>query len=532
MTIQRKYANVLLVFFLLVSACKPYYFRKNFQQAGDLIQYSDNQPTTPYLKAHLQDGKVYVLTDNWGIDTIQNQVLGEGGLYDINRRLITSGPVSVPVDSVAIFETNRDLKKIERDAIGGLSILAGLDVLLSVVCLANPKACFGSCPTFYVNEEDNFHFASAEGFSSAISPSLEYADIDALNYTVENTDSFSIMMKNEALETHCVNQVKLLAAPRGENERVYHAPDDRFYRCDREVLVGRATAEEGDITDLLSEADRSERFSLANEKNLSSKEEILITFDPSSLSDSLGLLFSYRQTQMTTYLFYSAMDYMGKSVSDVFAEIETDEHSAQRLENSIKGELGGIDVYVWSEATCTWEMQGSLNESGPIAFGHQILPLNGIDSKGELKVKLVLNQGLWRIDRVGLTAIRREVTPLVLKPTKILNQGMIDDHALSRINDPENYLISMPGSAYRFSFNLPDEGESYELFLQSRGYYLEWMRDSWRKESNLFKLNQFVNHPKQYLKSEAKAYKQQEASMEAAFWDSKIDTHTFTYYDH
>jgi hypothetical protein len=529
--------SISLIALFLLQTCKPYYFRDHYQTTNDLLLNTENTPSKPYLKAHLQDGKVYILTDSWAVDTARNQVNGNGSLYDVNRKLITSGQVSVPIDSVSIFETNKKLDEVEKNTIAGLSVLAGLDVLLSVVCLTNPKACFGSCPTFYINEEDNFHFASAEGFSSAISPSLEYTDIDALNYTTKETDTFSIIMKNEALETHSVNHVKLLAVPRAKDERIYHSPDNLLYRCDRTVQAGKAIADEGDITDLLAKADRVERFSLADENNLSCKEEIYLTFDsPADTNtlgvNTLGLLISFRQTQMTTYLFYSAMDYMGNYVSDVFAELERDKYPAERLEKSIKGELGGIDIYVWDNYSCNWELQGSVNESGPIAFGHQLVPLQTRSPRQEFKIKIVLNKGLWRIDRVGLTGIHQVAKPIILEPNEILNQGMNDTDALARINDPEGYLISMPGEAYRFKFALPDKNERYELFLQSKGYYLEWMRESWIKEKNLLKLNQLLNQPKRFLKTETKAYKKQEKTMEAAFWNSKIDTKSFTYYDH
>jgi len=522
---------LLLSFLFLVQSCGPYYFREHFRDANDLLQYTGNVPTKLYLKAHLRDGQVYILTDTWAIDTVQHQVTGQGRLYDVNRRLVNSGPVSVPIDSVVIFETNKSLDKVENEPIAGLSILAGLDAILGVICITNPKTCFGSCPTFYINEEDNFHFANAEGFSQAISPSLEYADIDALDYSSEGVDSFSIIMKNEALETHSVNQVKLLAIPRAEDERIYHSPNDLFYRCDREVQFGQATAEEGDITGLLAETDRIERFSLADETNLSTKEEIHLTFDPSTDADALGLLISFRQTQMTTYLFYSAMDYMGGSVSDMFAKLERDNNPQELLENSIKGELGGIDVHIWNKDAQRWELQGTLNESGPIAFGHQILPLSAKVSGRELKVKLVLNKGLWRIDRVALTGIREVVEPDILEPSEALNKGTIDPDALKQIRNPEEYLVSMPGSTYRFSFVLPEKEKNYELFLQSQGYYLEWMRESWLREKNLLKLNQLLNHPRRYLKAETKAYKKQEKYMEEAFWNSRIDTKSFSYYE-
>jgi len=37
--------------------------------------------------------------------------------------------------------------------------------------------------------------------------------------------------------------------------------------------------------------------------------------------------------------------------------------------------------------------------------------------------------------------------------------------------------------------------------------------------------------PKKYLKDEAKNFKEYEKTMEQEFWNSKIDTKTFSYYE-
>jgi len=68
----------------------------------------------------------------------------------LNRAIIAEGPLSVFIDSVAIFETNRSPK----ERIAGMAIITALDALLGILCITTPKACFGSCPTFYFNEQD------------------------------------------------------------------------------------------------------------------------------------------------------------------------------------------------------------------------------------------------------------------------------------------------------------------------------------------------------------------------------------------
>jgi hypothetical protein len=57
------------------------------------------------------------------------------------------------------------------------------------------------------------------------------------------------------------------------------------------------------------------------------------------------------------------------------------------------------------------------------------------------------------------------------------------------------------------------------------------MRSHWLADKNLLKLKQMVDNPKKYLKEEAGNYKVYEATMEQEFWNSKIDTKNFSYYE-
>lgn len=525
------YLVVLIIGLLTIQACKTYYFRSNYQDANKLLHETHNINTKPYLKAHLKNGDVCILKDSWQVDTIQNLVSGNGIRYDFNRTKVFEGKISVTTDSVAIFETNTKIQNPESGRIAALSILAGLDLVMGIVCLTNPKACFGSCPTFYINEKDNFHYADAEGFSNAISPSMEYFDIDALNSQTISGNAFSITMKNEALETHCVNNVKLLAYPLKKGERVFQSPSNEFYLCENNYVLKQAIGNEGDITALLKDEDRQERFSLSDESNLSSKEEIVLTFDNVENTDGLGLILNFRQTLMTTYFIYSAMGYMGDEVGDVFAQLETNDQAKAKLKNGIKKELGNIDIYVWDEKNEIWELQDGFYETGPIAFNRQILPLTTTALNSTVRIKVVLNKGLWRMDYIALTNIKESVTALEITPNQILNKGEVDNIALAQINTPDKYLISMPGSEYKFNFVLPSSNTDYELFLYSKGYYLEWMREHWIKDKDLLKLKQMVDNPKKYLRVEAKNYKQYEKTMEQEFWNSRIDTKTFSYYE-
>lgn len=524
------YILAITVVLVAIQSCKTYYFRSNYRDANSLIHETKNLHTKPFLKAHLKNGDVIILEDSWEVDTTLNIVSGKGTRYDFNRKQMLQDSISIYIDSVALFETNAKILNPESGRITALSIMTGLDVAMGIFCLTNPKACFGSCPTFYINENDNFHYADAEGFSNAILPSMEYYDIDAINPKTITGNDFSITMKNEALETHCVRDVKILAYPLETGERVFQSPGNDFYLCKNNYSLTSSQADEGDITALLKNQDQQERFSLADGNNLNSREDIYLTFDNVKNIDNIGFVLNFRQTLMTTYLFYSAMGYMGDEVSDVFVMLETDEDMRDKFDATTKL-LGGIDVYTWNEHNSSWEYQDSFYETGPIAINKQFIPLQNLQTDSEVKIKLVLNRGLWRIDYVALTNMESKVDPIELSPSSVLNNGKPDSRALNEITSPDKYLISMPGSAYKFNFIMPEANREYELFLYSKGYYLEWMRDNWLKEKDLLKLKQMVFNPERYLRGEAKEFKLYESTMEQQFWNSKIDAEILSNYE-
>lgn len=526
--IRQIFGCVTLIVVLYIShSCNSYQKRSNFEDLNTLLYSDENINKNIFLKAHLKNGGILVLLDQWNIDTTNTFIIGNGKRYDYNRNLIYQGENRVLLDSVALFETNGDIKNSEINRIAGLSFLVGFDVLLGIYCLNNPKACFGSCPTFYLGDEENIHYADAEGFSSAILPSMAYTDIDALGNKKNVDTNFTITMRNEALETHCIKDVRILYYPTNYNERVWHSVDNKFFLSDKSYSLIDARNEDNSILDLIKHKDKNEWFSLTDSTNLSSKESIYLTFDNDNSSD-VGLLLDFRQTLLTTYLFYSAMGYMGNQYTEYFALLENNDSMKTKFDAIMK-ELGGIDVFVLSGKK--WIYQGGFNETGPIAINQQIIPIHLKDKGEQIHVKLVLNKGFWRIDYTQLVNIKKEVTPFELLPFSITNDK--EEEFVHSVFGNKNQLNSLPGDRYKIKFKFHESyvGKNVDLFLSSTGYYLEWMRGSWLKEKNLDKLNQMVYSPKIYLKEEALLFKKYEHLMEETFWNSKIEKNNFSYYD-
>lgn len=109
-----------------------------------------------------------------------------------------------------------------------MALITGASLGLTVYCIINPKACFGSCPTFY-SWNGNKMQLQAEGFSGAVAPSLEEKDIDALYFAQSQNGYLKLKMTNEALETHVIRYADIIAIPKTKDGRVFCSTDGNFF---------------------------------------------------------------------------------------------------------------------------------------------------------------------------------------------------------------------------------------------------------------------------------------------------------------
>ncbi len=499
----------------VVFSCSSKVIKKDFEkpERAAILNF-DNKSS--YIKAHMMDGNVYVLSE-WNVKTSENRIYGKGDLLDNNRKLlIADSALSIALDSVALIETNI----IEQaPAVQALTLITAVSVALTIYCAANPKACFGSCPTFYVTDEGSDR-PQAEGFSSSIAPSLEARDIDALFMTHPSQKELSVVMKNEALETQVVRYVNLLAAPfDGESRILVTSAGD--FRVARDFIspVRFLTAAGDRIGDILA-FDGVEFFSESDSTDLATRELIEIEFS-SVPEGNLGLAVASRQSLLSTFLFYQTLAYMGNSAGDWIAALQRSEGDLKERFKAISEALGKIEVYA-EDSSGQWLLAGEVGETGPLATDIQIVELPPM-SNARGRVKLRLARGCWRLDYIALARLESRITPLRLEPKAVYHEGELDQGALSSLTNTTEVLTMLPGDEYAMIFDLPDNYQEYEYFLDTRGYYLEWIREEWLKEENPNFAAQVIFNPEAALKTLAAEFKKVEAEMEETFWNSRYE---------
>ncbi|MCJ7554814.1 MAG: hypothetical protein MUO34_13140 [Ignavibacteriaceae bacterium] len=468
----------------------------------------------PYLKLHLKNGEVYVFND-WELKKDENLISGKGNHLDINRQQIEEGRFTILLKDIVLAETNQ-IKS--SSAVGVLATFTVITGIFTIICIADPKACFGSCPTFYLHDGNDF-VVKSEGFSSSISPALEERDIDALYNVKTESENLEIQLRNEAYETHVIRSVNILAVPKLKNGRTFITPEGIYYQVSNLTEASQVVADEGDCSEKLCSFDGIERFSPADSNNLAEKEEIEISFYDFKKGNK-GLVIASRQTLLTTFLFYQTLAYMGTSAGYWFANLERNSDTFKELLNNPRKEMGGIEVFINNENS-EYVKIDELSEHGPIATDIKIVPLRYQPENTSLTVKLRMTKGLWRIDYVALADLGNEVQAVTIEPESSFPEYSGGSNVIELLTNPDSVLVTFPGDRYFLNYKLPKNYNDCELFLESQGYYLEWIRDEWLAEENPDKVYQMFFNPKQYFKDLAPQFKEIEAEMEETFWSSK-----------
>jgi hypothetical protein len=421
------------------------------------------------------------------------------------------------MDTIALLETSA-VRTAYPGGLQGLAVMTTVFGSIAAICAADPKGCFGSCPTFYV--EGDADVPRAEGFSASIARSLEERDVDHLYRVRPAGRDFVLTMRNEALETHAVRSVRLLALPRPAGGRVFASPDGRFHPARQVLAPTECHAAEGDCLAAVGAVDHRERISLADGEDLAARETVDLVFP--AVPGARGIVIGARQSLLSTFLLYQTMAYMGGQVGAWLAALERLPPTPPSQAFGLSRALGGIDVEV-SDDGREWRTIGTFDEAGPLSGDVQVFPMSASLETAPTRVRLRMAKGSWRLDYVALASLGPEVTPRVIEPRTVDRAAQRDDAALDALRR-ERHLVTVPGDAYRLTFALPEDpaGQGLELFLESRGYYYEWMRAEWLGEEDPAMVDMILTRPEDALRQLAPAYKQREGSMEESFWRSRF----------
>jgi hypothetical protein len=122
---------------------------------------------------------------------------------------------------------------------------------------------------------------------------------------------------------------------------------------------------------------------------------------------------------------------------------------------------------------------------------------------------------------VALASLGAAVEPTRLSPLAVVTRAGDAGAAGDWLAGRRPALVTGPGDEHELRYELPEAPEELELFLSSRGYYLEWMREPWLAEESPWRARALLEHPERALKDLAPAFKRVEPSIENMFWRSR-----------
>jgi hypothetical protein len=461
-----------------VAACIQTFRRVDAEQVT--ASRSDSVHVHTPVKVHLLDGSTVVFGN--GAVVVRDSVRGTGARYDV--RLASGGTRgwAIPLDSVLAMETFRQATNVGTSA--AFTLLATAGAVVAVAALS--VAIFGSCPTIYsVPDTGGTPVLEAEAFSASIAPLLEGRDVDRLTLRPNALGRVRLEVRNEALETHYINHLELLAVRHGAGELVL--PDGHGIPVAVQRIVAAATATDRigrDLRPVLETMDdrlfASDRGSIATalEGDLEERLELAV---PAPKADSAALVLTMRSSLLNTVLMYDFMlgrpgakslDWLATGMEEISTAIQLGRWMSERT---------GMRVSVWDGTA--WRRVVRLPDYGPIAWRHVavVVPVPpGVDT---LRVRLAFAPDGWRIDEARFALeVRRPGVSSVPLARMADRDGAPHAAGLVAIASPDSsYLETRPGTMFTIEFDVgPTPADStVTLLLASQGYYTEWVRGAW-----------------------------------------------------
>lgn len=469
---------------LLLAVAGGCIFRGVVPRAVDTAPPAQPVAIRTTVKVHLHDGGTVVFPA--GALVRADSVVGRGERYGIGL----AGPravAGVPLDSVAAMEAFDAKVNVPATLFGStLGVAGGV-----FVGAALAVAIFGSCPTIYTDSAGTARL-EAESFSYSIAPLFERRDVDPLRGRPDSAGRLLLEVRNEALETHYIDHLEVLAIAHRPSEVVLPGRDDRPVALDGLVAPAAATDRAGRDVRAELTADDGRTFAtepgvLARATAADAMDHVDLAFDlpaagaTGAAGDSVALVLTLRNSLLNTVLLYDVMlGAAGAHAVDWMA------HDLGRIDNAVElarwyGRHMGLKVERWRDGR--WEPVASVADAGPIAWRRLAVPLAREAGASRVTLRLSYVADQWRIDRAALAASVRTPALRTVPVADVRDAAGATDAALvERLAAPDRrYAMTVPGTRFfaRFDVGRPAAGEVITTMVAAQGYYTEWIRGDW-----------------------------------------------------
>ena len=479
-------SGTLLILCISIYACFPV---KNtvMMERKDL---TDSLVISAPTKIHLIDASTILTPD--GFIVKNGSLTAWGSRISVSGRPMQFYGIKIPLDSVAAISYAESELTTGR-LVGSilLGIAGGIMAPLSVYCLTCPKCCFGSCPTIYTHA-DSGYVLQAELFSHSIFKQLEDSDVDLLETGITDAGRHHFRLTNEALETHFINQLSLVAVHHTPETEILPTTENSFTSvksprppADAYTRSGRSILDEINSQDGFSY--RSDTTLVKNLMNGMYYDWIDLQVDVPKGTRNLKMIMRSRNTLMSTVLFYDVvLASQGIQSLNWMNRMNTDPIYALEFK-TIYDAFSGISVL--EKQNDTWEHRGTFRDAGPMNWRSSVLEIP-VEKPGKVSIRLQFVPDNYFIDYIAFDADTSQATEFEVENLPFTdiedNLGTLRSDVDPLIkNDDRHYFVTEPGDSYYFHYNTKNTNLPIQtVFLQSKGYYTEWIRGDWLTTKN------------------------------------------------
>jgi hypothetical protein len=429
------------------------------------------------------DGTIYDL-DRGVVGT--TSVDGEGIRYSVEGAADVS-LWSIPISEIELVETGRiDVMKhwLITGSIVALAVAAGIATgapgdATGESDVHDPNVPnFGSCPFVFTFDGEKYHFES-ETFAGAVCRSLEYSNIERLDYLREVDGAFHLVIANQQPESQFVNELALFAVNHAPGTQVIPDIAGQIRTVRRPVaplfardLGGRDLTEYVEAVDGRMWESELDTVDLSVDEHL--RDRLVCEFPKPEGATQAKLIINGKNSPLANFALETMFSQDEVERLRLFHQFNTNEEEREEFVGWINREAG-LDILLWTNGR--WEKQGWFPNVGPFITAEKIVELDiGNVNTENITVRIETARDLWCLDRIAMDFSDDEdiaVIPLTLR-SATTESGADVTHLFAESDSL--YYGSMPGDYAQLVFDVHGENPNLKrsLVMKSRGYYYKW----------------------------------------------------------
>lgn len=423
-------------------------------------QYLDSPPgkILPYESEHksiLQE--IHIIPSSMNTVTF----LSEGG----EQR---GSLISMPLESeVLIYMLKPDNS---YEAIG-ITAAFFVIVVIPIILIINELDDWdpGSCPFAYAFNGQQFTF-EGELFSSALSPNLERDDYLPLQRLAATDGQYRIMLSNELMEQHFIDQATLRVIQHPEGTKALIGQDGQPIVFSSFLPPSRAESSNG--LDISSQVVTQDMNTFKFDEPNSSFNSAILTFDKPENAGQMNLWLAAKNSYW--------LDVVWEEYTQKFGGLYPgfQEKLAQKPPETPQkwAQNQGIPLAVYLETgPGEWQLTEYLLPSGPFSMRNMAAAIDLSRYQGNtVRIKLEAGFNFWELDCAAADfSAAPAYNDLEIMPQAATGSDGIDYAAT--LSQPDGDYLSFPGPGHRvwISFEAPPvtAGMRQTAFLHGKGYY-------------------------------------------------------------